>query len=197
MVVSSEEITNEKLNNNTLRLAVQEIQEVGYVVLERVLPKAWVAELRIAFERELLKLVDGNPPQTHGGGSPPMEDPFLDQLIIAHPLAVQIEKRSAAGAGFPGQEPGGDRVLRRSDGHPRHRRWQTRPTGKFGIWHERSPGVGRPRPSGVLEQGPPARDALRRWRRSQPGLFREVTLRKKLRGADMNVAVPARRSCVT
>lgn len=90
MVVSQKEIDQSKLNDDTLRLAVQEVQEVGYVVLERVLPEVWVTRIRDAVERALLKLVDGKPPQTHGGGSPPMEEPFLDQLIIAHPFAVQI-----------------------------------------------------------------------------------------------------------
>lgn len=90
MTVSQEEIEQGVLSDETLQLAVKDVQEAGYVVLERVLAEDWVKNLRIAFEDELLKLVDGKAPETHGGGSPPMEPPFTDPLIIAHPLAVQI-----------------------------------------------------------------------------------------------------------
>ena len=90
MVISQEEIEQDLLHDDTLHRAVQDVQEVGFVVLERVLPGAWVAKIRDAFEKELLKQVDGKYPESHGGGSPPMEEPFLDPLIIAHPLAVQI-----------------------------------------------------------------------------------------------------------
>ncbi|MDP6052830.1 MAG: phytanoyl-CoA dioxygenase family protein [Candidatus Latescibacteria bacterium] len=90
MVVSHGETEQGELNDETLRLAMQTVKETGYVVLERVLSATWVSKIRVAFERELLKQVEGKPPQTHGGGSPPMEGLFLDPLIIAHPLAVQI-----------------------------------------------------------------------------------------------------------
>lgn len=90
MIISDAEIEAGALNGANLHLAVQTLQEAGYVTLESILPGNWVKEMRTAFERALLKMVDGKPPEAHGGGSPPMEDPFLDPLIIEHGMAMQI-----------------------------------------------------------------------------------------------------------
>ncbi|MEE2709659.1 MAG: phytanoyl-CoA dioxygenase family protein [Gemmatimonadota bacterium] len=90
MIISESEIASGILNDVNLNLAVQALHEVGYVTLEGVLPVHWVEELRIPFEQELLNLVGGKPPEAHGGGSPPVDPPFLDPLIIEHPLAMQI-----------------------------------------------------------------------------------------------------------
>ena len=92
MIISESEIASGILNDVNLNLAVQALHEVGYVTLEGVLPVHWVEELRIPFEQELLNLVGGKPPEAHGGGSPPVDPPFLDPLIIEHPLAMQMLK---------------------------------------------------------------------------------------------------------
>jgi hypothetical protein len=51
MVISQEEIEQGSLHDEILHRAVQDVQEVGFVVLERVLPGAWVAKIRDAFEK--------------------------------------------------------------------------------------------------------------------------------------------------
>ncbi|MBM3262635.1 MAG: phytanoyl-CoA dioxygenase family protein [candidate division Zixibacteria bacterium] len=94
MYVSRTEIDTARLSPPTLCLALQDLHERGYVILENALPVSWVHDMRLAFDEALLKLVDGKPPQAHGGGSPPMIPPFLDPLIIEHPMAVQIVEAS-------------------------------------------------------------------------------------------------------
>ena len=90
MVLSTHEIETGSLGSEKLTEALRTLQEVGYVVLERALPEVWVSEMRPAFEKAMLNVVNHQPPKSHGGGSPPMEPPFLDPLIIEHPLAMQI-----------------------------------------------------------------------------------------------------------
>ena len=93
MLVTQSEIDSGVLSPPNLEMALQMLRETGYVVLEKVLASDWVDSMRPVFDGELLKLAAGKAPQSHGGGSPPMEPPFLDPLIIENPLAMQVLER--------------------------------------------------------------------------------------------------------
>ncbi len=95
MKISPKEAQEGRLAEEHLRLALQLLGEGGYVILEEVLPKAWIATMREAFDAEL---VHADPTQGrgnaqakgHGGCSAPLTMPFLDPLAVENPLGLQI-----------------------------------------------------------------------------------------------------------
>src|SRR5689334_8005023 len=97
MNVSRKEITAGKLTPRTLKNAVREFQDVGFVVLQQVVSPAQIEAVRVAyeahFEKHLQKpevkkrIESGNP---YIGMHVPFEPPFNDPLICANPLAMQV-----------------------------------------------------------------------------------------------------------
>ncbi|WP_274364959.1 phytanoyl-CoA dioxygenase family protein [Paenibacillus thermotolerans] len=105
MKVSQEELDSLKLNEETARLAADLIRVNGYVILEGVLPKEKVLELRTAFKAAMdwfinkhgegiyLNKKGFNEGTNHLGILLPFEAPFNDPLVIEHPFALDIIDR--------------------------------------------------------------------------------------------------------
>ena len=97
MNISREEITAGKLSSITLKSAVREFQDAGFVVLQQVVSPAQIDAVRVAYEAKFEQHIQkpevkqrieaGNP---YVGMHVPFEPPFSDPLICANPLAVQI-----------------------------------------------------------------------------------------------------------
>jgi len=95
MKLGPSEIENGVLSAEHLELALRSLNEVGYIVLENILPDDLVASLNQGFEMEFerrmaeckeeLAKVEG-----HKGIGIPFEQPFMDPMVIANPLALQI-----------------------------------------------------------------------------------------------------------
>ena len=83
MEVSLEEIKKNKLDAETLNIAVRILNEAGYVVLEKVLPLKLMKNIRSVLEKRQEK---------NGEEITLMSMPFLDPRIIDNPLAMQIIK---------------------------------------------------------------------------------------------------------
>lgn len=83
MEVSLEEIKKNKLDAETLNIAVRILNEAGYVVLEKVLPLKLMKNIRSVLEKRHEK---------NGEEITLMSMPFLDPRIIDNPLAMQIIK---------------------------------------------------------------------------------------------------------
>lgn len=95
MKVSSEERVQGRLTDEHLALALRSLYESGYVILEGVLPQAWVEEMRVAFDTELKRVTAGKEGEVekskgHYGTSAPLRLPFLDPVAIENPFALQI-----------------------------------------------------------------------------------------------------------
>src|SRR5215475_9578934 len=97
MQISRKEITAGKLSPRTLKKAVREFQDAGYVTLEQVVSPAQIEAVRVAYEAhfekhiqkpEVRKRIDAGSPYV--GMHVPFEPPFTDPLICANPLAVQV-----------------------------------------------------------------------------------------------------------
>ncbi len=97
MQISRKEITTGKLAPHTLKKAVREFQDAGYVVLEQVVSPTQIEAIRIAYEAhfekhiqkpEVKKRIDAGSPYV--GMHVPFEPPFTDPLICANPLAVEV-----------------------------------------------------------------------------------------------------------
>lgn len=97
MNVSREEIAAGKLTPGTLKTAVREFQDVGFIVLQQVVSRAQIEAVRLAYEAHFEKHIQkpevkkrieaGNP---YVGMHVPFEPPFNDPLICANPLAMQV-----------------------------------------------------------------------------------------------------------
>lgn len=95
MKISPKECQEGRLTEEHLGLALQLLGEGGYVILEEVLPRAWIATMREAFDAELVRTDPtqgrGNAQaKGHGGCSAPLTMPFLDPLAVENPLGLQI-----------------------------------------------------------------------------------------------------------
>jgi hypothetical protein len=97
MNVSQQEIADGKLTPSTLKNAVREFQDVGFVVLQGVVSREQIEGVRVAFEAhfekhiqkpEVKQRIDGGNPYV--GMHVPFEQPFSDPLICANPLAMQV-----------------------------------------------------------------------------------------------------------
>jgi len=97
MKVSAREISAGKLSASTLKNAAREFQDAGFVVLQQVVSRAQIEDVRVAFEAHFAKHVQKPEVKKRiEAGSPyvgmhvPFEPPFNDPLICANPLAVQV-----------------------------------------------------------------------------------------------------------
>src|SRR6266542_1881533 len=93
MKLSNDEFDNLKLNPETLRLAVQEVQMNGYVLFEGVIPRERIDTIRAAFFKKLDEhraRAASNRGTNRFQMHMPFEEPFIDPLIIEHPLALAI-----------------------------------------------------------------------------------------------------------
>ena len=88
MKLSEEECRGKHLTEESLHDAVARVKEVGFVVLEDVLPG-----LRVRKMRELLEehtAVQAVPEDGRGGIPIPLDDIFLDDLAVQNPFALPI-----------------------------------------------------------------------------------------------------------
>ncbi|MBI1929093.1 phytanoyl-CoA dioxygenase family protein [Candidatus Poribacteria bacterium] len=95
MKISQAEREQHKLTEENLAIATRTLRECGYVMLEGVMPKDWVVELRDAFTVELIRETKDKADQVekakgHYGVSAPMRMPFIHPLAIENPFALQI-----------------------------------------------------------------------------------------------------------
>ena len=111
MKLSADEKAAGQLTQESLSLAVEQLRDEGFVVLEGVLPEATVNSLRaatcIALGARYEDCADelkrtGN----HGGVHLPLQMPFIDPLVIENPMVFQV-LRSALGERFFGCLPYG------------------------------------------------------------------------------------------
>ena len=93
MQLSNEERATLTLQPDTLQLAVQKMQMDGYVVFESVIPRERIDTIRAAFLHKL-DAYRASAPSNRGANRfqmhLPFEAPFIDPLIIEHPLAMQV-----------------------------------------------------------------------------------------------------------
>ena len=81
MEVSLEEIEKNELNTENLDIAVRTLNEVGYVILEKILPINLMKRIRSSLEERN---------NQNDEAVTLMSVPFLDPRIIDNPLAMQI-----------------------------------------------------------------------------------------------------------
>lgn len=82
------------LDEDTLSHACEILTEQGYVVLENLFSGDWVAKTRDVFARALAaKYETEETRRGHGGIRTPLRAPFLDPLIIEHPVVFQLLQR--------------------------------------------------------------------------------------------------------
>jgi ectoine hydroxylase-related dioxygenase (phytanoyl-CoA dioxygenase family) len=105
MKISNEEMNNLKLNEETIDVAANLVRVNGYVILEGVLPKEKVEQLRNAYLQGLDWFIDKhgkeiyekkkgfNEGTNHLGILLPFAEPFIDPLVIEHPFALAIIDR--------------------------------------------------------------------------------------------------------
>lgn len=103
--VSTQEKEEQALSQETLDTAVQIFRDAGFVILKEIVPSEWIERTRdeyaeaywAAWEEEKAK----NPDKVEGKGfqgipgefgaqGMPMQEPFMDELAIANPWAMQI-----------------------------------------------------------------------------------------------------------
>ena len=87
MKISKKECEQKRLTSKKLSIALRQLRENGYVVLERVLPPAWVEEIRIAFEN---KLKHQKPENGRGGIQADFNMPYMDPHAVENPWGLQI-----------------------------------------------------------------------------------------------------------
>ncbi len=93
MELTETERRNKHLEPEALRLAVQQVQMNGYVLFEEVIPRERIGVIRDAF---LTKLEEhrARMPSNRGANRYqmhlPFEEPFINPLIIANPLALSV-----------------------------------------------------------------------------------------------------------
>ncbi|MCM3783919.1 phytanoyl-CoA dioxygenase family protein [Neobacillus mesonae] len=105
MKVNREELETMQLREETIELATKLIKVNGYVILEDVLPKGKVDELKKAFTESLNWFIDQygeesylnkkgfNEGTNNLGLYLPFAPPFNDSLVIEHPFALAIIDR--------------------------------------------------------------------------------------------------------
>jgi ectoine hydroxylase-related dioxygenase (phytanoyl-CoA dioxygenase family) len=103
--ISDEEKRDRTLTDDTLEKAVQIFRDAGFVVLEEVVPEDWLTRTRAEYEEAYWeaweKELEANPDKVQGKGfqgipgefgaqGMPMRMPFMNELAIANPWALQI-----------------------------------------------------------------------------------------------------------
>ena len=81
MEVSLEELEKNELNTENLDIAVRTLNEVGYVILEKILPINLMKRIRSSLKERNNQIDEAYTL---------MSMPFLDPRIIDNPLAMQI-----------------------------------------------------------------------------------------------------------
>ncbi|HIO05729.1 TPA: hypothetical protein EYN09_02215, partial [Candidatus Poribacteria bacterium] len=81
MEVSLEELKKNKLNSENLDIAIRTLNEVGYVILEEILPINLMKDIRSSLEERN---------NQNDEAVTLMSMPFLDPRIIDNSLAIQI-----------------------------------------------------------------------------------------------------------
>ncbi|MCC2684365.1 MAG: hypothetical protein K0R75_1264 [Paenibacillaceae bacterium] len=100
MKLMEQEIANGRLSEESLRYAVQQVNLQGYVILEGVLPRDLVAELRSSFDKVFAAYLHQLDDSKKGENSPkgrnrylthlPFRLPFIDPRVITNPLALSV-----------------------------------------------------------------------------------------------------------
>ena len=95
-----EEIKAGQLSDAHLRLAMRTLRDAGMVEIEGVYERAWVDDLRAAYNEELERYIAARGGmeginaksfgQNHIGMHLPLVMPFSDPQIVANPIAVQV-----------------------------------------------------------------------------------------------------------
>ncbi|MEM7364105.1 MAG: phytanoyl-CoA dioxygenase family protein [Pseudomonadota bacterium] len=94
MKITSEARDSGVLDAKTLARVEKSLTAEGYVVLEGVMPDAWVTATRELFAQQLATAYEHAVPRRgHGGLRAPLRQPFLDPLIIEHPIVFQVLQR--------------------------------------------------------------------------------------------------------
>ena len=111
MKLSVDEKVAGKLTQESVDLATHILKDEGFVVLEEVLPEAWVQTVRSAVCTELDAKYENCADElkrtgNHGGAQLPLQSPFIDPLIIENPMIFQV-LRSTLGERFFGCLPYG------------------------------------------------------------------------------------------
>lgn len=89
--ITNRERNQARLSKPHLAEAVQQVREAGYVILEDVLPIAWMTTMRNAFDEEIRRLhPDGADDSGRGGCPAPQRMPFLDPLAVENPWGLQV-----------------------------------------------------------------------------------------------------------
>ena len=100
MQLTAAEAEAGQLSDESVRLALRTLRDVGFVVIENVFDRSWVGSFRDAYNErlerhiaaqggleELNKRTFG---QNHLGMHLPMLPPFSDAQVVANPIAVQV-----------------------------------------------------------------------------------------------------------
>lgn len=87
MKLSTQEIEQQCLADDTLAEAVRQVREAGFVILEETMDRAWCDAMREAWDGHLEGRVPGDL----------LRPPFIDPLAIENPWAVQIMDVMASG----------------------------------------------------------------------------------------------------
>jgi ectoine hydroxylase-related dioxygenase (phytanoyl-CoA dioxygenase family) len=80
MKISTDEIQQQHLNQDTLAEALRQVREIGFVVLEKTMSPQWTETMRTAWDGH----IEGHTPGDL------LDMPFIDPLAIENPWAVQI-----------------------------------------------------------------------------------------------------------
>ena len=93
MKLSADELQNQKLNPDTLEMAVQQIRNNGVITFDSVLPQDLLDRLSEAYT-PLYEAFIQNPGQTFGTNHfrvyLPFEEPFIDLRVICSPFVMPI-----------------------------------------------------------------------------------------------------------
>ena len=91
MKICQEELKQKKLNDQNLRLAIREVRETGFVILEKVFSDTWVEKMHHTVDQFAHDQPPGEDhPTRRGSIILPMTLPYLDPMIIANPWGIQI-----------------------------------------------------------------------------------------------------------
>jgi len=97
MKISREEIESGALTPENLQIALREMQDSGFVLLEQVLDRAYINQLDATFQKQFALHVEKQPLKDQIANGRiyvempvPFEQPYSDEQLCANPLALQI-----------------------------------------------------------------------------------------------------------
>lgn len=97
MQISGDELRSGVMTDNNLTVAVRTLKECGFVILEDVIPRAWVDRTRQLCDetlRRCMRTLNSEKRRsmegTHTAMFPPVCAPFMDAVAIENPFAVQV-----------------------------------------------------------------------------------------------------------